>query len=342
MTLGARLAALLAGIAVASGGQSPELSRYAADLRAADALLSQGDFRGVIERLEPWPERLPHRPEANHFLGLAHYRLREFGQSIRHLSAALDTEREDSEPWKQTVEVLGVAYYFEGRWQEARPLLEKASAWKAADPDFLYALARTQVLTGEGGSARIPVAGIFGVDPASPPALVLTARLALLENGLRDAETLLLKALEARPDLPDANYLLGGIALREGHHSKALSFLRKELENNPGHAEAWHSAGETLLAQGREAESVEALKRAIWLGSKSPDPYILLAKVHIERRELDLAEDAVRQVLQAHPRNYEAHFLHSRILYKMGRRERARMQLEIAEQVRRAGQPSRP
>ena len=342
MRVGARLAALLAGIAVASGGQSPELSRYAADLRAADTLLSQGDFRGVIERLGPWPERLPHRPEANHFLGLAHYRLREFDQSIRHLSAALDNEREGSTPWRQTVEILGVAYYFEGRWQDARPLLETAAAWKAGDPDFLYALARTQVLTGRGSSARIPVAGIFGVDPASPRALVLASRLALLENGLRDAETLLLKALEAQPDLPDASYLLGVIALREGNHSKALPFLRKELETNPGHAAAWHSTGETLLALGREAESVEALKRAIWLGSKSPDPYILLAKVHIERRELDLAEDTVRQVLQAHPRNYEAHFLQSRILYKMGRRDRARMQLEIAEQVRRAGLSSSP
>ena len=59
----ARLLVPFFGIVFTAAGQSPDFALYAQDLRAADVLLAQGDFEGVIQKLESWPERLP-RPEA--------------------------------------------------------------------------------------------------------------------------------------------------------------------------------------------------------------------------------------------------------------------------------------
>ena len=156
----------LLGIVFTAAGRPADLSRYAQDLRAADELLSQGDFNGVIKKLRPWTERLPDRPEAQHFLGLAHYRLRNFDTAIRYLSAALEREKQESAAWKQTVEILGAAYYFESRWQEAEPLLEKAAAWRPEDSELLYSLAMTYLHLGRGDKARIAFSKIFQVDPA--------------------------------------------------------------------------------------------------------------------------------------------------------------------------------
>ncbi len=335
MTAAARLAALAVSIVVAVVGQSPEISKYAADLRRADALLSQGDFSGVIETLQPWPERLPDRPEARHFLGLAHYRLRNFSDAIQHLTAALEREEPESAPWKQTVEILGVAYFFEDRWQEAVPLLEQASSWKPHDSELLYTLAMTYVRSGRGNQARIPFSKIFQVDPASPEAFALAAELLSQEGRLDDAEALLVNARALKPDLPGVDYSLGAIELRRGDYAKASELLRRDLERYPRHPAAWHAMGEALLGLGSQAESVEALRRAIWLDTGSVKSHILLAKIYMDQDLLELAEDTVRRAIQIDPQSYEAHFLQSRIYYKTGRSDRARQHLDIAEEVRR-------
>ena len=331
-----RLLVVCFAIGFTAAGQSPDLSRYAQDLRAADRLLSQGDFNGVIEKLRSWPERWPDRPEAQHFLGLAHYRLRNFEAAIRHLSAALKREKQGSDAWKQTVEILGAAYYFESRWRDAEPLLEQAAGWRPEDSELLYTLAMTYLHSGLGDQARITFAKIFQIDPASPPALALTAELMLQENRFKDAEVLILEALRKQPDLPGAAYNLGVIAFRHGDYERASDLLRKELAHNPKHAAAWHSLGETLSGLGKPAEAVEALKRAIWLNTRSAGSYILLAKIYIDQQRLELAEDTVQRAIQIDPQSYEAHFLKSRIYYKTGRYDLAKKQLAGAEEIRRS------
>jgi hypothetical protein len=38
-------------------------------------------------------------------------------------------EKQASPAWRQTVQILGMAYYFNRRWTEAAPLIEKACTW---------------------------------------------------------------------------------------------------------------------------------------------------------------------------------------------------------------------
>ncbi len=328
------------GAALAGTGQTPDFSQYVADVRTADELLAQGDFEGVVSKLRDWPERMPDRAEAHHFLGLAHFRLRDFDDAIRHLSAAMEREKEESDAWKQTVEVLGLAHYFEGRWQDAEPLLEQASRGKPQDSELLYTLAIVRVRAGNGGQARMPFAKIFQVDPSSAEAYALTAELMLQEGRLQDAEELLLRAVRLQPDMTGAVHELGVIALRQGNYDRAAALFRRALAKSPNNAKAWHSMGEALLGLGRQQESVEALKRATWLDSESFEPFLLMAKIHLEQGLVELAEDFVGRAIAIRPRSYEAHFLQSRIYFKTGREELARERLDIAEEIRRsANQP---
>ena len=341
MTVGARLLALLVCTGHSVFGQSPEFSSYARDVRAADALLSQGDFAGVILRLESWPGKLPDRAEAQHFLGLAHYRLRQFEPAIRYLSHAMKLERPESAEWKQTVEILGAAYYFEGRWQDAEPLLKQAASWRPEDSELQYTLGMTYAQLGRRDSARHAFSNAFRVDPASPQAFALSAELMLQQNQLRDAAALLGEALARKPDLPGAASRLGAIAVRQGEYGRALELLKDELDRNPQDADGWHSLGEALLGLGRQSEAIEALKRAAWLNTGAAATYTLLAKIYIGLNQLGLAENTLARALQVEPRSYEAHFLQSRIYYKTGRTDLARKQLAIAERLRRPPAPPR-
>ena len=270
MTVGARLLALVLCVGASVLGQSPEFSKYARDVRAADALLAQGDFVGVIAKLESWPGKLPDRAEAQHFLGLAFYRLQQFEPAIRHLSNAMELERPESAAWQQTVEILGAAYYFEGRWQDAEPLLKQAAGWRPEDSELQYTLGMTYAQLGRRDPARHAFSKVFGVDPASPQAFALAAELLLQQNRHGDAAALLSEALARKPDLPGAASKLGAIAVRQGDYGRALELLRGELGRNPQAATGWHSLGEALLGLNRQSEAVEALKRAVWLDTGAP------------------------------------------------------------------------
>ncbi len=332
---GLRLTAGALAIALSATGQSPDFAEYVQAVRDADTRLSRNDFEGVIDNLETWPEKFPDRPEASHFLGLAHYGLRQFESAIGYLAGALEMERPDSAAWKQTVEILGAAYYFRGMWREAEPLLEKAAHWRPDDSELLYTLAMSHLHLGHRDRALQEFAKVFRVDPDSPRALLLAGNLMYRENRLSDATALLREALKMEPGLPGASYRLGVIAVRQGDYQGAVELLGHELERQPHDAAGWHSLGEALSGRGRLAEAVEALKRAVWLDPSAAASYLLLAKTYMSLNQLGLAEDAVGRALRVSPQSYEAHYLSGRIYYKTGRMELARKQLAAAESLRR-------
>lgn len=236
---------------------------------------------------------------------------------------------------RQTVEILGAAYYFEQRWHDARPLLETASKWKPDDSELLSSLARTPAQSGLAAESRTPYSTVFGIDPDSPQSYALASRLLMQEGRMSDVEHLLQRAVELEPDLAGANYELGQIALRREGYGKALELFRRELARDATHSSGWHASGESRLGLGRLAKSVEALKRATWLNNRAARSYLLLGKIYVSQGLLDLAHGMVAHAIEVDPNSYEAHFLQSRVHYKAGRKELARKHLALANEVRR-------
>lgn len=315
--------------------QSTDSSQYAFHLRQAEQMLSAGDPSSVIQTLKAWPQKFPQRPEAHHFLGLAYYQLKDFPNAIKHLSEALPKENEGSEAWKQTVEVLGAAHYFNNEWKEAAPLLEKASAWQPENSDLLYTLAMSYLFTRNSAGARETFAKIFGLEAESPQGYLLTADLLRKESLESDAEVLILEARRKWPEFRGVAFRAGAVAFSKGDHSQAASLFREELKRYPGEPASWHALGEALVSSGQPAEASEALKRAIWLDARWTPSYILLAKLYMDASRYTVAEDTLKQALKSAPQSYEANFLLSRLYQKTGRPELAKQQWAIAEKIRR-------
>src|ERR1700687_4329608 len=109
-------------------GQSPIESEYGQVLSKAEQLFANGNQDDVIRLLTPWVQKNPKLAEAQHGLGLAYYQKPDFPNAIRHLSMAFQLEQENTPVWRQTVEILAMAYYFSNRAKDALPLLEMATA----------------------------------------------------------------------------------------------------------------------------------------------------------------------------------------------------------------------
>jgi superkiller protein 3 len=325
-------------IASVAAAQNRTDAGYEKALAEAEQLLGSGDQDGVIRLLAPWVEKNPKLAEAQHGLGIAYYQKPDFPNAIRHLSMAFRLEPENTPAWRQTVEVLAMAYYFSNRAKDALPLLEMASAWSQDNTNFQYTLAMAYLATHDRQNARRSFARIFGLDPESPPAYILAADLMSQEKYVDDSEAMILEALKKKPDLPLVSYKLGLIALTRGRFEEAAKYMLKELETNPGHSNAWHYLGDAYVRLGKHDAAVEPLQRAIWLNLQSTRSYLLLATVYVQQNRLFVAENTLKRVIDMEPRNYEAHFQLARIYHKTSRPELAKKQMEIVNQLRASGE----
>lgn len=317
--------------------QPPPQSEYEAALARAEQLFADGDQDGVIRLLQPWVARDPKLAEAQHGLGLAYYQKPDFPNAIRHLSMAFRLEPENSAAWRQTVEILAMAYYFSNRAKDALPLLEMALAWSKDNTNFQYTLAMAYLATHDRANARRTFARIFGLAPDSPPAYILAADLMSQEKYVDDSEAMILEALKLKPDLPLISYKLGLIALTRGRFEEAAKQMLKELETNPGHSNAWHYLGDAYVRLGKLDEAVVPLQRAIWLNLQSTRSYLLLANVYAQQERHFVAENTLKRVIDMEPRNYEAHFQLARIYHKTNRPELAKKEMLIANELRASG-----
>lgn len=320
-----------------ASAQNPSESVYVQALARAEQLFANGDQDGVIRLLGPWVAKDPKLAEAQHGMGLAYYQKPDFPNAIRHLSMAFRLEPENSPAWRQTVEILAMAYYFSNRAQDALPLLEMASAWSTENTDFQYTLAMAYLATHDRTSARRTFARIFGLPPDSPPAYILAADLMSQEKYVDDSEAVILEALKLRPDLPLISYKLGLIALTRGRFEECAKQMLKELETNPGHANAWHYLGDAYIRLGKFGEAVAPLQRAIWLNLQSTRSYLLLANVYTQQERYFVAENTLKRVIDMEPRNYEAHFQLARIYHKTKRPELAKKEMAVANELRASG-----
>jgi protein O-GlcNAc transferase len=309
-------------------------AEYFSALKDAEELRTRGDLEGVVRALDPWAEKYPDRAELRHALGLAYYQQNNLAAAIRHLSAALKLEPENSSPWKQTVETLGMSYYFSNRTQDALPLLEKAVTWNPGDTYYLYALAMTYVYARDRDAARRTFARLFDIEPDSPQASVLTSHFLVRENFLAEGEALIRDAQKSRPDLPDMNYRLALIALTNGALPQAIEHLEKELATNPMHPMAWHYLGDIRIRMGKLDQAIVALQRAIWLNLRATESYVLISTAYTQLGKHSEAEQALKRALELAPQSYEAHFLLARVYHKTNRPELAKKEIDIANKLR--------
>src|SRR5712691_241277 len=304
-------------------------------LSEAGKFFEDGDFAAVIQRLSPWVKKYPNDAELNHGLGLAYYQQQDFAATIRHLSSALQHEEKDSGPWRQSTEILGMAYYFSNRWPDAARLLAAASAWSPANSTLSYSLAMSYLYSHDREHACETISKLFGVGAATADAAMLTADLAYQEMDGDDAEALYLEVLKKRPDFPRIHYKLGLIAISNRDYAAAIDHMKAELARNVSDSLAWHYLGEALAKLEKHDDAVEALQRAIWLNSTSVRSYVALGQVYSEQGKFAIAESSLKRALAIEPQNYQANYLLSRLYFKTNRPELAKQQMAITEKLRK-------
>ena len=303
------------------------------DLAEVRRLINSGAPREALATLRSLAgeEDDARRTQIALLFGVAHYHADDPSSAIAALLPAVDRFPADSVERREAEQVLGLSLLLVGRFAEAVPRLEATRRWAPDNLELAYALAQAYIRTQRPDRARAALASIYGVEPDSAGAYLLTAQTMIRLELDSLAEPELKTALEKDARLANANFLLGQVALFRGRIDEAIALTERELAVNPGHATALSQLGDAYLRQGRPAEAIAALQKSLWLNPYYSAPYILLGRAYMKKGEASTAEGMLRRAIGHDPNNRSAHYLLAQLLQQAGREEEARREFAIAD-----------
>jgi predicted O-linked N-acetylglucosamine transferase (SPINDLY family) len=126
------------------------------------------------------------------------------------------------------------------------------------------------------------------------------------------------QSLAAKPSQADAHAWRGLCLQQLGQVDEAASAFAAAVRVDPRHMGAHHNLGMLLVNQRRAGEAIPHLQRAVDLGYKRPEPFVLMGRAHVMTGRLAEAERAFREALKLDPRFVDARVGLSNVLHDLG------------------------
>ena len=209
-----------------------------------------------------------------HGRGVELFRQHRYLEAITEFQTALQTEGKGSTDYNESVLMIGQSFFTLSRFADAISWLEKAPQTN----ESIYMLGYAYEQAGRSQESVQAFARLFGLDPKSAGAYLLTGQMLLKRQLDKAAFEQFKKALILDPKLPEAHYLLGEIALFRGLLPESVAEFKQELSINPNFSNAWYCLGDAYTRQSNWDVAIDNLQRAIWLNKDFSAPYILLGK----------------------------------------------------------------
>lgn len=147
---------------------------------------------------------------------------------------------------------LGVIYWGENRFEEAKPHLEEAVAQKDAHVPTLYYLGSTYFHLEERDLGERQFRRVLALDPANPSAASYLGRITMWQGKWDEAKRLLILAAAATPDDANLNVWLAQTHASLGETNAAIAALERAVAIDPSLARARQEL--TRLQELRDAE----------------------------------------------------------------------------------------
>ncbi|MFH1868378.1 MAG: tetratricopeptide repeat protein [Candidatus Omnitrophota bacterium] len=184
---------------------------------------------------------------------------------------------------------LGLAYYDEGRAEEAISLYKKALKLK---PDFVDAYNNLGIAYKSVGREK-------------------------------EAAALYKKAIEIKPDYAVAYYNLGNISYDKGSKNEAVSLYEKAIEINPHHARVYYNLGNALRDIGRIEDAETAYKNAIKADPGYAYPYNNLGIIYYDMGKKEEAISLYKKAIALDPDYVDGYNNLGMAYYDIGKPEEA-------------------
>lgn len=298
-------------------------------------------------------------------LGIHYYQKQNYRKATACFEDALKYQ-----PGNETYRVnLAMAYLGSGRYQQVLSTLTSEPQLSQLDERARTALALSYFATGEYRQAifhyealakskpddlvlQLTLAAVFHLDGQAEKAEQMLKRLpndpalrahfhVILADAYRSRSNAPAaiaeyeKALAIAPRTPGVNYRLGGLYSDLNQVEKAVKLFHKELEVNPSNADAYFSLGAySLNFENRLSAAREHFERCIQLNPQHLEAYLGLIKTALAQKNPAKALQLAERIQAEGQENAELHYLKSRALNLLGKRQQAEAELRLYEQWR--------
>lgn len=330
---------LLCSIVAAALSPATKAQDETQQLTEIQTLLAADKNDEAIERLQALSAQFPAMKGIRRDLGIAYYRKKDFLRAATYLKRATEEDPGD----KNSVQLLGLSYYFSGRPAEAITPLEQVRSWHPkSNMDAAYVLGICYLLTKNNHHALKIFSELYDVRPQSAAAHLIVASMLVRQGFDPTAEEEAKKALALEPRLAMAHFVLGQVYLYKSRIPEAIAEFQKELKINPKFGSSYIRLGDAYLRAGRYDDAEKSLQNSIWLDSTNSEAYVLMGRTQLKRGQVEMAERTLLRAVTLDSNDYQAHLLLGQIYRQLGKLNLAQRELQKGAELQQTQTQNAP
>lgn len=234
--------------------------------------------------------------QADHFIN----------EALRQKPGDIDTQRQ-----------LAETMWTSGRKAEAVNLYTEMCAQQPKNMKMAERLAVMLWEIDQPTKASILAGNVLQTNPQSKDAILIKARMAVIEGQLDDALTSYLQLSQIDPDDVTISFELGQLHLRRGHPDRACLVFLSAHQNSDAtsqqQAEIEWMLGVAYARCERWPQALTALEHSIDRAHASAEDWCLLSRVRLECGDVSGAQEDLVRAFSRDPKSAEARRLAERI-----------------------------
>jgi len=303
------------------------LGQAFSDLATSEAIRKDyGAALGHYQEAEHWEAATPGLMRN---LGVAAFRVQNYPEAIRGLSAQLVSHPEDA-PARA---MLGMAYVAQDKYKDAAKTFEPLGKKGMQDGATGYAWAMALTRLGELPRAS-EVLEEFQKEERPKDMELLVGQLWLEIADYAKAVATFHHVLQEDASFPKAHYFAGQACLRWEHWEDAAKEFQAELELTPGDGEAKFNLGFVDLQLARRAEAEKLFQEVIAEHPEYSSAQYEYGKILLERGETQNAIAHLEAAVRLSPQTDYVHYQLQAAYRKEGRIAEADRELQIYKKIK--------
>jgi len=247
------------------------------------------------------------------------HRTGDVGGAIRGYEKFLNTSPQHA----GALNLLGLAYFQDGKAGKAVPLLERALSLRSDLPGANYNLGTVLQQLGRHREAVAQFERAVALNPRDVDAYNNLASALNVLGRKAQAIAHFEKAIALRPDYAPAHFNLAKLLLGEEEHVKAVAHFKAALACGPARLEIYSGLVTALRALKLPQEAVTYCERAVALAPQSAEAYDQLGAVLHELKRFTEAIEQHRKAIALKPDFAETYFRLASNYYLLNRYEAA-------------------